>query len=78
MRRTQPSTKGQNFFITHVQLLQWLHGKQQQQVHTNLDERSFPEYLVGRPRQLQLLDNLAGFVHLQNDPCGYNPDKVQN
>ena len=28
VRRTQPSTKAQ--ISTHVQLLQWLHGKQQQ------------------------------------------------
>ena len=30
MRRTQPSTKGQISSTAHVQLLQWLHGKQQQ------------------------------------------------
>ena len=30
LRRTQPITIGQNFFKTHVQLLKWLHGKQQQ------------------------------------------------
>ena len=33
MHRTQPSTK------THVQLLQWLHGKQQQQQHGKESER---------------------------------------
>ena len=32
MRRTQPSTKKAKISsTTHVQLLQWLHGKQQQQ-----------------------------------------------
>ena len=32
VRRTQPSTKNANISsTTHVQLLQWLHGKQQQQ-----------------------------------------------
>ena len=33
MRRTQPITKGQDFFNNpaHVQLLQWLHGKPQHQ-----------------------------------------------
>ena len=30
MHKTQPSTKGQISSTTHVQLLQWLHGKQQQ------------------------------------------------
>ena len=33
MRRTQPITIGKNSLTTHVQLLQWLHGKQQQQQH---------------------------------------------
>ena len=31
VRRTQPSTKAKISSTTHVQLLQWLHGKQQQQ-----------------------------------------------
>ena len=29
--RLQPITKGQNLLTIYVQLIQWLHGKQQQQ-----------------------------------------------
>ena len=41
VRRTQPSSKGSNFFNTHVQLLQWLHGKQQQQPQIDAYTPSF-------------------------------------
>ena len=38
MRRTQPITKKAKISATtHVQLLQWLHGKQQQQQSCNSD-----------------------------------------
>ena len=34
MRRTQPTTKKAKISsTTHVQMLQWLHGKQQQQLN---------------------------------------------
>ena len=40
MRRTQPSIKGQFSSTAHVQLLQWLHGtQQQQQLHDNNKDR---------------------------------------
>ena len=36
MRRTQPTTKKAKISsTTHVQMLQWLHGKQQQQQQAN-------------------------------------------
>ena len=49
MRRTQPTTKQAKISsITNVQLLQKLHGKQQQQININMQYKKYKKAFVSK------------------------------
>ena len=57
MRRTQPSTDAKISSTTHVQLLQWLHGKQQQH------EALAPEVVAGAGQRNVVYGDVCEPVH---------------